>query len=324
LVRVSLRRWNVDTRFRRASARHFIVAFVTLCCLFAAAAVPSWASGRSSFIVHTNFLGPTDASRISLARADANRLMSLAWFPADARRLATWVHLKGFELSEPAGSIGDPDQIDIARFYLANPNSQGVSWLNARIPAGGSLDGEGGTDRANLEWSYDFPSTAILQQSYLQYTKRILPNGNVEFRIDAQVAWTPQKSRFSIIASGATLVQAVYSDSDQTNGVPNKRTASTTSNAMIATIRRQINALPVAYPGVMSCPLERPGSVTVRFFHAVHDRAFATVLFASSNCGEVQISQFSSTHHLLGRGEVGGGFDAVSSVLELLGLKNLL
>jgi hypothetical protein len=250
--------------------------------------------------------------------------MSLAWFPADARRLSTWIHLKGFELSEPAATIGDPDQIDIARYYLAGPKSQGVSWLNARIPAGGSLDGEGGTDRANLEWSYAFPSTAILQQSDLQYTKRILPDGDVELRIDAQVAWTPQKSPFSIIASGATLVQAVYSGSIQTNSVSKPLTASTRSVATIAALRRQINALPVAYPGIMSCPYENPGSVTVRFFRSPHVRAFATVFFASSSCGRVQVSQFSSTHQLLGRGEDGGGFVAVPCVMKLLGLKNPL
>jgi hypothetical protein len=248
--------------------------------------------------------------------------MSLAWFPAGARRLSTWIHLKGFELSGPGASIGDPDQIDIARFYLAGPKSQGVSWLNARTPVGGRADGYGGPNRANLEWSYAFSSTEILPQSDLQYLKRILPDGNVEFRIDAQVAWTPEKSRFSIIPSGATSVEVVYSGSNQPNFVSKRLTASTTSIATIATIRGQIDALPVAYPGIVSCPEEAPGSMTVRFFHSARDRAFATVYFASRSCGEVRVSQFSSTHHLVGSGDDGSGFDAVPSVMKLLGLKN--
>jgi hypothetical protein len=302
-----------------------ISALMTLCCLLAAMAVPAFASGGSSFVVKSVYLGPSDASRMSSARADANRLLSLAWFPAGARKLSTWIHLKGFELSEPDASIGDPDQIDIARFYLAGPKSQGVSWLNARTPEGGSSEGSGGTDRANLEWSYAFPFTPILPQSDLQYSKRILPDGNVEFRIDAQVAWTPQKSRFSIVPSGATLVEAVYvPGSGQTYPVSKRLTASTTSVETIATIRRQIDALPVAYPGIVSCPYETPGSITVHFFDAAHVRAFATAYFASSSCGDVRISQFSSTHRFLGSGDDGGGYDAVPSVMKLLGLKNAL
>jgi hypothetical protein len=286
-------------------------------------AAPAFASGQSIRVVDGVNLGPSDASRISTARADANRLLSLAWYPAGAQRLSTWIHLKGFNLSKPGASIGDPDQIDIARFYLAGPKSQGVSWLNARKPVGGTVEGYEGTDRANLEWSYFFPSTPILEQSELQYTKRILPDGNVEFRIDAQVAWSPQKSRFSIIPSGATLVEAVYSPgSEQARPVPRRLSARTTSALTIATIRREINALPVAYPGVVSCPFQGTGSVTVRFFKTPHARAFATVFFASNSCGEVRVSQYSSTHRLLGTGDDGGGYGRVPSVNKLLGIKS--
>jgi hypothetical protein len=297
--------------------------FAALCCLTAGtAAVPAFASGGSSSVVHATYLGPPNADRISLARSDANRLLSLAWFPAGARRLSTWVHLRGFELSEPAATIGDPDKIDIARFYLAGPKSQGVSWLNARPPLGGTKDGWGGPDRANLEWSYAFPSTAILQQSELQYSKRTLPDGNVEFRIDAQVAWTPVKSMFSIIPGGATLVKAMYSGSTQADFVSKRVSARTTNLSIIGSIRSQINALPVAYPGIESCPFVQPGSVTVWFFHPGHARAFATAFFASMSCGRVEVRQYSSMHELLGTGEDGGGSDAAPDLMKLLGLKN--
>jgi hypothetical protein len=289
----------------------------------AAMTVPAFASGQSARVVDGVNLGPSDASRISSARADAIRLLSLAWHPAGAQRLSTWIHLKGFDLSEPGASIGDPDQIDTARFFLAGPKSQGVSWQNARTPVGGTIEGYGGTDRANLEWSYYFPTTPILEQAELQYTKRILPDGSVEFRIDAQVAWSPQKSRFSIIPSGATMVEAVYSPgSAQARPVPRRLSARSTSVAIIATIRRQINALRVAYPGIVSCPYQGTGDVTVRFFKAAQSRAFAQVFFASNSCGEVRVSQFSSTHHLLGTGDDGGGYGDVPSVMKLLGIKN--
>ncbi len=266
-------------------------ALTALCCMMAVAALPAFASDRSSLVVDGVSLGPSDASRMSTARADANRLLSLAWHPSGARRLSTWIHLKGFELSEPGASIGDPDQSDVPRFYLARSTSQGLSWLNAPTPDGGTLEGSGGTDRANLEWSYSFPFTPVLPQSDLQYTKRILPDGDVELRIDAQVAWTPQKSRFSIVPSGATVVQAVYSTNNGSTQAAIKRSeASTTDATTIATIRRQINALPVAYPGPMSCPFEDPGSITVRFLHSAHAQAFATVHFDSKGCGGVQVS----------------------------------
>src|SRR5664280_1119019 len=96
----------------RSSMVRSISALTILCCVMAATAVPAFASGGSSFVVKSIYLGPSDASRISSARADAHRLLSLAWYPAGARRLSTWIHLKGFELSAPGASIGDPDQID--------------------------------------------------------------------------------------------------------------------------------------------------------------------------------------------------------------------
>jgi hypothetical protein len=328
VVNVSRKQMTFDVRFRNARRqsliRHSVSAFATLCFVMAATAVPALASGGSSFVVHTNYLGPSNASRMVLARSDANRLLSLAWVPAGARRLSTWIHLNGFDLSQPAVSLGDPDNIDIARFYLAGPKNQGVSWLTARTPVGGTRDGYGGPDRAKLEWSYFFASTPILPQSELQYTKRILPDGDVEFRIDAQVAWAPQKSRFSIVPSGATMVQAVYTGRSSSNVVTKRLTASTTLVAMIATIRRQINALPVAYPGLNSCPYQNPGSITVRFFRTLLSRSFATVFFVSNSCGRVQIREFSSTHHPLGTGFDGGGVDAVPSVMKLLGLKSPL
>ena len=259
---------------------------------------------------------------MALARTDANRLLSLAWFPAGARRLSTWIRLKGFELSKPGASIGSPDQIDIARFYLAGPKSQGVSWLNARTPSGGRSEGNGGTDRANLEWSYAFPSTPTLPYSDLEYSKRILPDGKVEFRVDAQVQWTPQKSRFSIIPDGAIIVQAVYTGRSA-SGVVNKRlTASTTNVSAMATIRDQINALPVEYPGIISCPFVNSGTVTVRFFRALLSRSFATVYFSSTNCGRAQVRLFTPTHRLRGTGFDGARYEAVPSVMKLLGLKS--
>lgn len=260
---------------------------------------------------------------MSTAKVDANWLLSLAWYPAGAQRLPTWIHLKGFDLSQAGASIGDPDQVDIARFYLAGPKSQGLSWLNARTPRGGTLEGYGGPGRANLEWSYSFSSSPILAQSDLQYAKRILPDGDVEFRIDAQVAWTPQKSRFSIIPSGATLVEAEYSPGgEQTRPVQRRLTASSTSVATIATIRRQIDALPVAYPGVVSCPYQGTGSVTVRFFKGPHVRAYAMVFFSSNSCGEVWVKQYSTSHQLLGTGDDGGGYGDVPSVMKFLGIKS--
>lgn len=326
VVSESRARWSGGPRPRRchrSSTAQSLSALTILCCLFAAGAVPAFASGGSSFVVHTNYLGPSDASRISSARANANRLLSLAWFPAGAQRLTTWIHLKGFELSIPGASIGDPDQVDIARFYLAGPKSQGVSWLNTRTPVGGSLDGRGGTNRANLEWSYYFASPATFPYSDLQYTKRILPDGNVELRIDAQVEWTPQKSRFSIIPSGATLVEAVYLPGNGTTHSESKRlSASTTNVEAIAAIRRQIDALPVAYPGISSCPYVKPGTITVHFFRSAHTREFASVFFDRESCDDVWVSLYSSTHQLLGKGEDGGDFGAIPSVTKLLGLKN--
>jgi hypothetical protein len=281
----------------------------------------SFASGLASKSTLAVTLGPSNSSRTASARADANRLLSLAWHPSGSRVLTTWVHTKGYELSAPMASLGDPDTIDIAHFYLAGPKSQGVSWLNARKPAGSTLSGEGGPDRAHLEWSYSFAFTPLLPDSDLQYSKLILPNGETEFRIDAQVSWTPQKSPFSIIPGGSASLNATFLPG---YGQPasGKRMVSTKNLSVIATIRTQINGLPVAYPGPLSCPSELPGSVIVQFFHSHELQAFAVVHFNSSACGFSRVTLYSATHTRIGSGDDGGGYRAVPRLMKLLGIAN--
>jgi hypothetical protein len=218
-------------------------------------------------------------------------------------------------------TLGSPDVVDIAHYFVAGRKYEGLSWLDGHVPKGSTLNGRGGTDRAHLEWSYYFPTTSFLAYADLQYVKLILPNGEVELRIDAQIQWTPQKSIYSIIGAGANRVTVAYVRAGS-EPQPTNRSVVTTDLTTISTIRNQLNELPVAYPGITSCPLETLGIITIKFYRAGQFNPFVIVSNEAGGCGAIRISQYSTGDQRIGSGKDAGGVGVTPAVAKLLGITN--
>jgi hypothetical protein len=297
-------------------------AVASLSVSFMVGVSPASASLHSRTIVDGYNLGLSNRSRVAVATREAGKLLGLAWFPPGSRKSTSWVYVNGHQYTEGVPTIGGPDVVDIAHYYVAGEKYQGLSWLDGHVPNGSTLDGRGGTNRGHLEWSYSFPTTSFMPYPDLQYTKLILPNGKVELRIDAQIQWTPQKSVYSIIGAGANRVTVAYVRVGS-EPQPINRSVVTTDATTISTIRNQLNALPVAYPGIDNCPLETLGNITVKFYRAGQSNPFAVVSNDAGGCGEILISQYSKGGQRIGSGDDAGFTGVTPAVAMLLGVTNL-
>jgi hypothetical protein len=304
---------------RRSKALAVAAAVTSLTISFMVGVSPASASPHPRTTVDGYSLGPSNTSRVAVATSEADKLLGLAWFPPGSRTSASWIYVNGHQYTEGVPTIGSPDVVDIAHYYVAGGKYQGLSWLDGHVPKGSRLDGRGGTDRAHLEWSYSFPTTSFISFADLQYTKLILPNGKVELRIDAQIQWTPQKSAYSLIGVGANKLTAIV-----TTGALQRPTSTksivTKNAATIASIRDDVNALPVAYPGVMHCPVESGGSMVLKFYRAHGTDPFAVASAGAGGCGDVFVRQYAADGKLIGSGDDGGGGGLIAEVEKLLGL----
>lgn len=296
-----------------------VAALGLLVLTFTSGVSPASGALHSKSMAYGVNLGPSNPFRIAVARSRARELLALAWFPTGSREFGSWVRLNGHEYTEGVDRLGSPDVVDIARYYLSGPMNQGLSWLNGHVPKGARLNGRGGTNRGHLQWSYSFPAVLFLSYSDLQYTKLILPNGAVELRIDAQIQWTPQKSVYSIVGVGADKLTAAFMPGES-QLLSSKTSIVTNDTATISTFRNEVNALPVAYPGVMSCPFESAGSVTLEFYRAGETFPFAAVSTGAGGCGNIRVSQYSIGGQLIGSGSDGGGYNLMPAAEKLLGI----
>ena len=305
---------------RRIGSTAVVAAVASLTVSLIAGVIPASASPHPRTTVDGYNLGLSNKSRVAVATSEAGKLLGLAWFPPGSREATSWVRVNGHRYTENVPTIGGPDVVDVARYYVAGRKYQGLSWLNGHVPNGSTLNGRGGTDRAHLEWSYSFPVVSFLS-SDLQYTKLILPNGEVELRIDAQIQWTPQKSVYSIVGVGAKTLTAVFTPGG--SQLPSSKQSVVTHDATtISTIRNEVDALPVAYPGLMSCPFEPVGSVIIKFYRAGQTNPFAVVAAGAGGCGIIRVSQYGSGGQLIGSGNDGGGYGLIPTVEKLLGITN--
>jgi len=290
---------------------------VTLSLFFALAT--TFATKASSATSPTPSRGPTDKQRIRLAQHEATHLLAIAAPPPGARALSTWLRISGHELSAPMSTYGSPDVVDETHYFVQSASAASTKWIDTYVPTGATRSGTGSGNTGIQSWTFDFAGTALLPTQVLEYTSQTLPGGRLEWRIDAQVAWTPQKSPFAFIALGAVRVRVQLSGP---LGSAYRSVASvTTSDAsVIATIRSFVDRLPVATPGVMSCPMDNGESLTLSFYRAKQHGPFARVVAHRSGCGNVDVEQLNAHGVVVGRAFDQGGYNFTTRVAALVGL----
>lgn len=301
----SIKRWIV-----------VVTSFVLLLGLATFAKTPSASAST---------LGPTNAQRSVLAHAKAKQLLTLAILPPHSTRLRTWIAADGKQLAKPMAVPDNPDLVDETAFYLATPGTSALAWTYARTPMGASVtstgSGGGPGSGEEKEITYNFASTSLLPSPELEYSMMMTPQKSLEIRVDAIVAYTPRKSLLAVVRTGAVMVKVVVNRGMNT---PTNRvtTAATTNGATIADFLSEVNALPAAVPGVMSCPFDDGSSVSLDFYTAHAAHAYAVVVTNSGGCGTVRITQWNARGQRLGATIVSGGVTFATNVAKAMGIAN--
>ena len=133
--------------------------------------------------------------------------------------------------------------------------------------------------------------------------------------------WTPRKSPYSLVANGATML-VVTMDRGLNVKVDRVTVVTVTSRVTIARIRKALNALPVAIPGVASCPVDVGALMSLTFWRSGATSPYATVAADPGGCGAITISQFGSNGALIGRGHDSGGSGFVRYVAMKLSIRD--
>ena len=310
----------MTTAVRRSMvSRGTLRAFVTLSLLFALATTFE-TKATSATSVSTPSRGPTNKERIRLAQREATHLLALAAAPPGARALSTLLRVKGTSPLTPMSINGAPDYVDQAHYFVQSAKTASTSWIDSYVPAGATRNGTGSSNTGMRSWTFVFVGTAILNSPILEYTSQSLPDGRLEWRVDAQVAWTPQKSQFAFIPLGAVRVH-VQLIGPLSGAQRSSAAVTTTDAAVIASIRSLVDQLPVANPGAMSCPMDNGELLTLSFYRAKQSAPFAKVVAHRTGCGNVDVEQLRENGTVLGRAAGQGGYGLTTRVAALVGLQ---
>ena len=241
------------------------------------------------------------ASRRELARRNAARLLTLVRLPPGSKQLARAPSGDAQVLSSAAQSIGDPNLVDLHRFFVA-PASAWKLYRYERShppPWSTSRGGHNGFGTSNIygntnEWfvSYGWlPVNTLLDTRVLVISIAALPDHRSGIRVDAQVTWLPAKPAGDGIPGGAKVLTALLS-SGMNPGEPGHAPVTTTEPAKIEAIRDFVNQLGVDPPGVRYCPVDFGQHLTISFRKQAHARPFAVVVADVAGCEEVQVQRF--------------------------------
>jgi hypothetical protein len=270
-------------------------------------------------------LGPSNQQRRAMASVEARHLLTLVRLPPGSTALARWNRADGHGLTGPAVAPAEPDKVVQTRYFLAPNGRAALDWVELRVPRGATVSGTGtgsGPGVATISSiTFGFRAPSPLLQPELEYSMLITPHGQLGLRVDAIVTWTPRKSPFSIVATGAArVVVRVDRGPNVTSGRVTVRSVS--DGRTIRSFISRINRLPVALPGVSFCPLDVGATMTLSFFRDGSPRPYAVVEADPAGCGSVAVSQYGAGGALLGVGHDSEGQSLATFVATALSITN--
>jgi hypothetical protein len=265
--------------------------------------------------------GPSNTQRQALATHEITSLLSAAPLPSGSRQItaATAEKTKPFT-GEKTDAYGG-NEVGATKFYTAPSASASLTWLSSQRLEGHSSPGMG-TSGSTHTLIYMLSNTTVLEQPEVVYIASSRPNGTLEFSVTATVYWRSQKSANAVVASRATKLTVKL---NRGPNVKTNRTSSATSDnkSQIASIIAHINALPVASPLPMNCPLDVGASLTMSFYSGAATKPYAVVVADPGGCGPVTISSYNAAHVRTSAGDVAGGVALSKFVATQFGLKNI-
>ncbi len=232
----------------------------------------------------------------SAARADAAWLLTTLSLPAGATPSAVEPAGDGGLLARAAqGAPATPNVVDDHTWWVVPGTSAAVlAYVTSHPPAGSSraffstagMHGVTDLESEGFAWA---PVDGVLSTRWLVVAVAGLADGSTAVRADSQVVWLTPRPASEQIPSGSHLVRISVHSSIKSSQ-PRQRPLTVGSSRRVDRVVALLNSLPVAQPGLRSCPADFGIVVRLAFAVRASARPLAVAEVDPAGCGLVQLT----------------------------------
>ena len=255
------------------------------------------------------------------AVADATAILASFAVPTGARKLSAAPSVGNGVLKAPAQTLGTPDLVDKAEWWIASGAPQGVlAWearhLSHRFSSGGAGTGYGRGIATTWFQVFSLPGIPGVLDSRELVVLVVQDGGKTAIRVDAQVAWLPARPASEKVPAAAKAV-TISADPGLNQGARKpEKPVTITDPAKVRALTALINGLTLFPPGAPDCPADFGGNLVLTFRAGPRTPALAVATVNLSGCDGVDLTIGGKPQPPL----AGPGTDSGPQILRLAGL----
>jgi hypothetical protein len=255
------------------------------------------------------------------AVADATAILASFAVPTGARKLSAAPSVGNGVLKAPAQTLGTPDLVDKAQWWIASGAPQGVlAWearhLSHRFSSGGAGTGYGRGIATTWFQVFSLPGIPGVLDSRELVVLVVQDGGKTAIRVDAQVAWLPARPASEKVPAAAKAV-TISADPGLNQGARKpQKPVTITDPAKVRALTALINGLALFPPGVPDCPADFGGNLVLTFRAGPRTPALAVATVNLAGCDGVDLTIGGKPQPPL----AGPGTDSGPQILRLAGL----
>jgi hypothetical protein len=230
------------------------------------------------------------------AVADADAILASFAVPPGARKLAAAPSVDKGALKTSIQIPGTPDLVDKADWWLApGQPHQVLAWEAAHVSHRYSFEGTGsvsGTAGSEQIWSdmFSLPVITGVLDSRELAVEVVQDGDKTAIRVDAQVTWQPATPPSEKVPAAAKAVTISMDLGLNQGGKKPPKPVTVTDPAEVGELRALINSLPLAPPGMFSCPAGFGDNLVLTFRARPGGPALAVATDLLSGCRGVGLT----------------------------------
>jgi hypothetical protein len=255
------------------------------------------------------------------AVADATAILASFVVPTGARKLSAAPSVGKGVLKAPAQTLGTPDLVDKAEWWIASGAPQGVLAWEARHLSHRFSSAGGGTSYGRniaTTWSqvFSLPGIPGVLDSRELVVLVVHDGDKTAIRVDAQVAWQPARPASEKVPAAAKAVTISIDPGLNQGGRKPQKPVTITDPAKVRALTALINGLTLFPPGAPACPADFGGNLVLTFRAGPRTPALAVATVDLSGCDGVDLTIGGKPQPTL----AGPGTDSGPQILRLAGL----